>query len=124
MRMTQQHRLADDGVRRTRARYREALRSGMGIAEASAYANGLKPAEHLISVGAPVELAGAGSTSDDSSDSQLDLSGGSGSVVSAAPPAPKPSLSACAETMAHIGKADAEPLAHHPPNLVFQALLA
>ena len=122
--MTQQYRLADDGVRRIRARYLEALRDGMSIVEASAYANGLKPVEHSIPVGAPVELAAARSTANDSGDAHLNLTGGSGSVVTAAPPAPKPALSSCAENMAHIGKADAEPLARHPPNLVFQALLA
>jgi predicted phage terminase large subunit-like protein len=122
--ITKLHCFADDGARRIRARYVKALRGGMSTAEASAYANGLEPVEHSISVSDPVELAAAESTASDSGDAHLDLARGSGSVVAAPPPVLKPAFSSCAENMAHAEGASADPLALHPPHLVFQALLA
>jgi predicted phage terminase large subunit-like protein len=115
--MPKQHHFIDNDVIRVRARYRQALRAGMSIAEATAFANGVEP-EETISPDAPVELAAAGSTAGDGADAPLNLNRG----VTAALPVPIPAYSACAENMAHTETTDAEAL--HPPHLVFQALLA
>jgi predicted phage terminase large subunit-like protein len=116
------HPTADDEVTRIRVRFFKARRAGMSDAEATAYANGSDAAEPSGPVPAQLELP-APAPADGSGDAQFRLAGGSESVAPATPLAPKVALSASAENT-HDQNVDADGLAHHPPQRVFQALLA
>ena len=112
-----------DEVMRIRMRYNKALRAGMSIAEATAYANSPDLAEPSVPAGvAQVELAAAPPAANGCGGPHL--SGDSESAATAAPLSREPTLSASTETTAHNEKTDADRLVHSPDRVVFQALLA
>jgi hypothetical protein len=109
-----------DEVMRIRMRYNKALRAGMSVAEATAYANDPGLAEPSVPAGvAQVELAAAPPAANGRGGPHL--AGDSESVATEAPLSREPTLSASTETTAHNEKIDAHRLVHHPYRVVFQA---
>jgi hypothetical protein len=114
----------DDDVPRIRRRHLKALRAGISNAAATAYANDPGSAEPSGPVPVQVEPTDAPSTTHGSGATQLNSGGGSESVVTAAPLAPKPAFSAGADNPGDPDKMDADRLVDHPDRVVLQALLA
>ena len=114
---------SEDEIMRIRMRYHKAVRAGLSVAEASAYANGSDPAEPGAPVPAQVELMAAPATAHGNSDEQLQSANGSAAVATAAPLSLKPALLASADNTGRE-TIDADCLPHYPDRAVFQALLA
>jgi predicted phage terminase large subunit-like protein len=113
-----------DEVMRVRTRYKEALRAGMSVADATAYANGPDLAEPAVPAGgAQVESAAAPSATNECGGGQPHLAGDSEAVATEAPLSREPTLSASTKITGHNGKIDADHLVQ-PDHVVFQALLA
>jgi hypothetical protein len=111
-----------DEVMRIRTRYKEALRAGRSVGDATAYANGSDLAEPSVPAdGAQVEFAASPSAANGCGGPQLNLAGES--LATAAPLSSEPTLSASIETAAHNAKINADRLVQ-PDQVVFQALLA
>jgi hypothetical protein len=98
-----------DEIMRIRMRYSKALRAGMSIAEATAYANGSDLAEPLAPAGgAQVESAATASAGDGCGGPQPRLAGDCESVATEAPLSREPTLSPSTKTTAHNAKINAD----------------
>jgi hypothetical protein len=114
----------EDEVMRTRMRYLAALRAGMSIAEASAYANNPNSAELCFPAPAELEPTAAPPLANGSGAARLNSSEGSASTTTRATTSPVPMLSVPADDGARRERIDADHALVHDPRAVLRALLA